>query len=297
MPTPTGIGPEAVPGPPGGGAAVSVAAAREAVAAATDALRAAGCDTPRLDAELLVAEALDVDRGALLTDPDRQVAPAPSRLVMEWVRRRARREPVAYILGRRGFRSIELRVDARVLIPRPETELLVEVAAELVPCGGRVHEAGTGSGAVALALRDERPDLRVTASDASPDAVEVARANAERLAPGLEVVVAPELPPDVVREARAGAIDMVVANLPYVREDEWPLLEPEITRHEPRGALVGGRDGLDAIRALVAAAPRGTPLALEHAPALGPGVRDLLTDATTRLDLAGRERVTVGKAP
>src|ERR671931_67102 len=130
-------------------------------------------------------------------------------------RRGGRREPVAYILGRRGFRRIELEVDPRVLIPRPETELLVEVALEL-PTGAGVHDVGTGSGAVALALLDERPDLRVSASDASAAAVAVARENARRLGIALDVVHAPGLPP--------GEYELVVANLPYVREDEWPRL-------------------------------------------------------------------------
>ena len=265
--------------------------------AATDALAAAGCETPRLDAELLVADALGTDRATLLTEPERPLPPAAARLVMERVRRRAQREPVAYILGRRGFRRLELHVDARVLIPRPETELLVEVAAGIVPRGGRVHDAGTGSGAVALALADERPDLELTASDASEEAVAVARANAERLGLAVAVTVAPELPAAVAAAARAGALDLLTANLPYIRDDEWPQLAPEITRYEPRSALAGGADGLDPIRALVRGAPSGTRLALEHAPAQAAAVRSLLVDAETHPDLAGRERVSVGRAP
>jgi release factor glutamine methyltransferase len=287
-----------VPRPADVPAASWLSATRDAVQAATDAIRAAGSDTPRLDAELLVADSLGVDRAELLVDPDLPLPPHASRLVMERVRRRTGREPVAYILGRKGFRGIELRVDARVLVPRPETELLVEVAAELTPRGGRVHEVGTGSGAVALALRAERPDVRVTASDASPGAVEVALENARRVGSDLEVLVAPGLPPEVAREAAAGHVALVVANLPYVREDEWAGLQPEITRYEPRSALVAGSDGLDAIRALVAGTPRGTGLALEHAPDQGEAVRSLLADAAnTRRDLGGRDRVTVGRAP
>lgn len=208
-------------------------------------------------------------------------------MVGERVRRRVAREPVAYILGRRGFRRIELYVDSRVLIPRPETELLVEVALEL-PSGARVHDVGTGSGAVALALLDERPDLVVSASDASPAAVEVARANAARLGLPLEVSLQRGLAP--------GNHDMVLANLPYVREDEWQGLAPEIRLYEPREALVSGADGLDAIRALVDGAPPGTGLALEHAPGQAATVRALLRDARTLQDLAGHERVTIGSA-
>ena len=265
-----------------------VASARDALTAAVDALRAAGCDTPELDAELLVADALGVDRAALVADRDRDVSGAAARLIGERIRRRVLREPVAYILGRKGFRHIELAVDPRVLVPRPETELLVEVALEL-PAGARVHEVGTGSGAVALALRQERPDLHVTASDESPAAVEAARQNAARLGVDLEIAVVRGLPP--------GDYHLALANLPYVREDEWPGLQPEIVKYEPRDALVAGVDGLDAIRELVAGAPSGMRLALEHAPAQAQAVRDLLRDADTRLDLAGRERVTVGRAP
>ena len=260
--------------------------AREALGAATDALSAAGCGTPRLDAELLIADCLGVDRGALVADPGLAIPGAAARLIGERVRRRIAREPVAYILGRKGFRRIELLVDRRVLIPRPETELLVELALEL-PTGARVHDVGTGSGAVALALRDERPDLAVRASDASVAAVAVARANAERLGLTLEVGVARGLP--------AGQRDLVLANLPYVRADEWSGLAPEIVRYEPREALVAGADGLDAIRELVAGAPPRTRVALEHAPAQAAAVRALLRDPRTLRDLAGRERVTVGE--
>jgi release factor glutamine methyltransferase len=263
-------------------------AVRDALGAAVDALEAAGCDTPRLDAELLIADALGVDRAALVADPGMAVPGAASRLIGERVRRRVLREPVAYILGVKGFRHIELAVDARVLIPRPETELLVEVALEL-PRDARVHEVGTGSGAVALALRDERPDLAVSASDASAAAVEVARANAIRLSAELELSVARGLP--------EGAFDLVLANLPYVSEAEWEGLQPEIVRWEPRTALVAGPDGLEAIRSLVEEAPAGTRLALEHAPHQAAEVRSLLAGAETLRDLAGRERVTTGSAP
>ena len=217
---------------------------REVLDAAVPALTAAGCDTPRLDAELLVADALGADRATVVASPELPIPPAAARLLSERVRRRVGREPVAYILGRKGFRRIELAVDVRVLIPRPETELLVEVALGL-PQGARVHDVGTGSGAVALALLDERPDLVVSASDSSAAAVAVARDNAARLGLPLTVTEARGLP--------AGEFDLVLANLPYVREDEWAGLEPEITRFEPPEALVSGSDGLDAIRELVAA--------------------------------------------
>ncbi len=151
-----------------------------------------------------------------------------------------------------------------------------------------MNDVGTGSGAIALALADERPDLEVSASDASADAVEVARLNAAALGLEVPVVVATGLPP--------GGYDVVVANLPYVREDEWDALAPEIRDHEPREALVSGQDGLDAIRALVAQAPAGTLLVLEHAPGQAAAVRELVPGSETRRDLSGRERVTFGRA-
>ena len=269
---------------------VAVGTVRQAVDAATDALGAAGCDTPRLDAELLVADALGVGRERLHIDPELPVEPAAARTIGASVRRRGRREPVAYILGRRGFRRIELAVDGRVLIPRPETELLVEVALEL-PHGARVHDVGTGSGAVALAIADERPDLAVSASDASAAAVDVARANAARVGLAVEVEHAAGLP-GAAREA-----DLVVANLPYVTEAEWAGLAPEIVRYEPREALVSGADGLDAIRSLILGTPAGLRVALEHAPTQTAAVRELLAGPETLADLSGRDRVTIGRSP
>ena len=167
---------------------------------------------------------------------------------------------MAYILGRSTFRDIELAIDERVLIPRRETGLLVEVAAEL-PEGARVHEVGTGSGAVALALLSERPDLRVTASDLSPEAVESARENAERLGLPLEVTVAEGLP-----DSLDGEVDLVLANLPYVTEVTIDERSPEI-KAEPTIAVTGacGEDGLGVIRGLIEQTPVG--------PANGDGAR------------------------
>ncbi len=273
------------------GAVAGVARAGDALGAAVDALRAAGCETPDLDAALLIADAVRVDRAALVAAPERELTPAESRLVMERVRRRVAREPVAYILGRRWFRELELAVDSRALVPRPETELLVEVAIEL-PEGSTVHDLGTGSGAVALAVKSERPDLAVTASDASPGAVELARANAARLA--LDVAIA-----DAVRGLPSGGpFDLVVANLPYVREDEWAGLEPEITRYEPRAALVAGDDGLDAIRALVEQRAGGHAARARARPATRQQ-RCARCSPRPRRDRTspGRERVTTGSAP
>ena len=271
------------------------ATVREALDSAVIAIAAAGSDTPRLDAELLLAAALGLDRTALFTEPRREVTGPAVRAFQDAVRRRsAGREPVAYILGSKGFRHIDLRVDARVLVPRPETELLVEVALEL-PAGARVVDVGTGSGAVALACKHERPDLDIVATDVSADALEVARSNAAAL--GLDV------------ELREGDLlagvrdcDAVLSNPPYVAEGERASLPPEVARHEPPGALFAGADGLDVIRRLVpAAADAGAALlAIEvgagQAVAVIALVRDAgFIDVGARADLAGIERVVVGR--
>jgi release factor glutamine methyltransferase len=219
---------------------------RDALDSAVIAIAAAGCETPRLDAELLLAHVLGVSRERLLLDCDLAVAGPSVRAFREAVRRRAfEREPVAYICGSRAFRRLQLRCDRRALIPRPETELLVEVACARLPAGASVLDVGTGCGAVALALEDERPDLRVTGSDISADALELARANGEAL--GLDVRwLHADLLAGVPDE-----FDAVVANLPYVAESERASLAPEIMRHEPAGALFAGADGLSCVRRLV----------------------------------------------
>ncbi len=283
-------------------AGVAVSTVREALSAAVDALAAAGVDDPRLDAEVLLAEASGRDRAELAAGPEAEVAPPHARRFGEMVRRRLRREPVAYILGRRGFRHIDLAVDPRVLIPRPETELLVELALERRPA--TVLDVGTGSGAIALAVADELPDCEVTATDTSAGALALARGNAERL--GLA---------DRVRFL-AGSVpagerfDLILANLPYVAEPDWPSLAPEVREWEPREALLAGADGLDAIRAVLAERGRAlSRMALQSSAApvvaleVGEGqagaVSRLLVDAGSvdveaRRDLAGIERVVVG---
>jgi release factor glutamine methyltransferase len=269
---------------------------REALGAACDALAAAGVEDARLDAELLLAEATGWNRARLAAEPEAPIDPGAARRFGEMVRRRLRREPVAYILGRKGFRGLELAVDGRALIPRPETELLVEIALELEP--RTALDVGTGSGAVALAVADELPDCEVTGTDTSAEALGLARQNAERL--GVDSRVSFQR--GTVPEGRR--FELVLANLPYVREEEWESLAPEITRYEPREALVSGADGVEAIAstvpATVAALEPGASLALEVGADQAGAVAELLLDlglgqVEGRQDLAGIPRVVLAR--
>ena len=282
--------------------AVTGASVHEALEAAVDALGAVGVEDPRLDAELLLADAAGWERATLVTDPGTEVPPAAARRFGELVRRRLRREPVAYILGRKGFRHLELAVDGRVLVPRPETELLVELALELRPA--RVLDVGTGSGAIALAVADELPECEVTATDTSPGALEVARANADRL--GLADRV--QFNEGTFPQASKESWDLVLANLPYVAVRDWPSLQPEVTQWEPREALLAGPDGLDVYRAFIPGCAGHLfrypeemtgALAVEVGEGQAPAVAELFRaegfeEIETRRDLAGIERVVLG---
>jgi release factor glutamine methyltransferase len=266
---------------------------RDALDSAVIALTAAGCETPRLDAELLLAAAMGVDRAVIVSDPARGIEPDAARRFMDFAARRREREPVAYILGSKGFRSIELAVDSRVLIPRPETEHLVEAVLDL-PRGARVCDVGTGSGAIALALKAERPDLEVVATDASGEALEVARANAAAL--GLDVAF---FEGDLLADV-PGRLDAVVSNPPYV--EDGAQLAPEIVRFEPALALRAGPDGLDVIRRLLpaAGATGASVVALEVGAGQARAVEALVLESgfesvSVVRDLAGIERVVVGQ--
>ena len=236
-------------------------------------LERAGVETPREDAQALLAHASHTGE--------------PARELLE---RRARREPLAYILGHREFCGLDLLVDSRVLVPTEErTGTLVATARDL-PDGARVHEVGTGSGAVALAVKRDRPGLLVTASDISADAVAVARENARRLRLDLAVWQADGLPP--------GTYDLVLANLPYTDSGQLTQqLPPEEGLFQPGVALWAGADSLGPIRRLIDQTPSGTLMALEHAPHHSPMLRELLDRARTLRDARGAERVTVGWAP
>lgn len=273
------------------------ARAGEAIRAAADALAAAGVESPRLDAEVLLAGLSGIGRADLVTRPETELNPATSREYSVAVRRRLRHEPVAYILGSKGFRHIDLQVDRRVLIPRPETELLVELAVELDAAS--VLEIGTGSGAVALAVADELPACVVVATDTSSDALSVASSNARRLGLDKRIRFLPgSLPPE------GCLVDVILANLPYVPDDD--PLPPDVSRFEPATALYGGPDGTsvisDVLVALEPAGVRAPVIGLEVGLGQAEHVAAMLRatgfpQTEIRPDLAGIDRVVVGRNP
>lgn len=257
---------------------------------ATERFEAAGISTPREDAEAIVADALGVEPKQL-SDAG-EVSEEQAAGIEEKVKLRVAREPLAYVLGWVEFRGIKFGVDKRVLWTRPETELLVEMAKDNLEEGARVHEVGTGSGAIALALMSERPDLVITASDLSEEAVEAARENAEALGLDFDVTVGRGLPDDL------GEVDMVIANLPYISDETVDQRSAEI-HAEPLIAITAdcGADGLGVIRGLISETPSGTLMVLEHDTHHGPAMQELLNDAETLRDYEGNERASVGKAP
>jgi len=274
-------------------AADAVAALRERFAPASP--------TPALDAELLVARVLGFTRAAIAADPGRALAPEELTTLESLARRRLAGEPVAYLTGRREFWSLELEVTPDVLVPRPETELLVERTLAAVAALSRpaVLDLGTGSGAVALAVAASRGDAAVTATDVSPAALAVAKRNAARIGlPNLRFFAG-----DWYAPLGAARFDAIASNPPYVADGDPALAG---LAHEPRLALVAGQDGLAALAAVAAgAAARLAPggrLLLEHGAGQGAAVRALLGDAgfsevRTHRDLAGLERVTEGTRP
>ena len=271
---------------------------RDLLAAATKNL---GGIEARLDAELLLAHVLNVSRAWLYAWPEHAPDAAQREAFEQHVVARERGEPVAYLIGHREFWSLDLEVTPAVLIPRPETELLVEVALEHLPRDRpmRVADLGTGSGAIALALARERPLAQVLATDASDVALDVARRNAARLAVD-NVTFAQG---DWCAALTGGRFELIASNPPYIASDDAHLDTGDL-RREPRMALVSGRDGLDAIRRIVADTSAhlaaGGWLLLEHGWDQAARIRALFesheyTDISSVRDTAGHERVTLGR--
>jgi release factor glutamine methyltransferase len=290
------------------------------VASGTLLLEQAGIETARLDAECLVAAGLGCPRWHLILEPNRRLSPEEFSRILRLLQRRERREPLAYVLGVREFWSLPMAVSAGVLVPRPETETLVEAALAAWgepratsheprtasrEAGPTIVELCTGSGAVAIALAKELPAARVLATDLSWRALRVARANAARhgVAARIEFLRG-DLWRAVNGQAPAGSVDLVVANPPYIRSPELATLMPEV-QWEPRLALDGGADGLRVLREIVASSPdrirSGGVLLLEIGADQAEAVGALLAasgrfePARLRLDLAGRPRVVVAR--
>lgn len=271
------------------------------------ALREAAASLPgesaRAEAEILIGEALGRDRAWLFAHAEYTLAPEERDRFLALLQRRRDGVPIAHILGRRGFWSLDLLVSADTLVPRPETELLVELALERMPreLPARMLDLGTGTGAIALAIASERQHARVTGVDASAAALDVARKNAARNALTHVRLMRSDWYSALVGER----FDLIASNPPYIADDDPHLRQGDL-RFEPRSALASGADGLDAIRIIVRETPmhleRGGWLLIEHGWDQGEAVRALFAAAgfagvETIRDLEQRERVTLGQLP
>ena len=253
--------------------------------------------SPRLDAELLLEHVTGLTRTSFRASPERELPTAAGWSFQQLVKRRMQGEPIAYIRGHQEFWSLLFEVNSDVLIPRPETELLVERALEHIgDQSARVADLGTGSGAVALSIAHERPCIVMHATDVSPRALDVAARNAARL--NIRNVKFAQA--DWFAELADAQFDLIVSNPPYIAEND-PDLQPQVRKHEPIGALIAGRTGLEAIEHIIATAGRhlvsGGWLALEHGWKQAPAVRNLLvrhgfTHVRSHADLSGHERVS-----
>ncbi|MSP97578.1 MAG: peptide chain release factor N(5)-glutamine methyltransferase [Betaproteobacteria bacterium] len=258
-----------------------------------------GCGIEAFEARLLLAHASGLTRAALIAHPETVLDDAQAEAFRTAVEQRRAGQPIAYVVGTRAFHGLTLRVTPDVLIPRPETEMLVEFALERLPAGGAMLDLGTGSGAIALAVKLLRPDAHVTAVDRSQAALAVARANADHQRLDIAFVQGSWFEPLGGRR-----FEVIVSNPPYVAEEDRHLSQGDV-RFEPRCALVGGRDGLEAIRSICTAAPAhllpGGWLCVEHGQGQDPAVRLLfaqsgLESIASRPDLAGIPRIVSGRA-
>lgn len=277
----------------------------EALRAASKLLEAAGCDTPVGDAQWIAAHVLGTSRTMLLAHPDAVLDDGQRDGFEALIARRSNREPLAYLLGTVNFRGLTLEVGPGALVPRPETEVTAERGiARARERGPRptVVDVGTGTGALALAISAEVPQARVFATESSGAARGWALRNLART--GLRVTLLPGHLLEPLHPALGGAVDLVISNPPYVPEAEWAALPDEVRKFEPREALVGGPDGLDAVIRILEDVPRwlthGGWLVLEIAPEHAERVSKLLdvvgyTDVTVTPDLAGRDRVVEGR--
>lgn len=264
-----------------------------------------GSDSPRLDAELLLAHSCNWQRIQLYTNYDQPLTPDQRGRMRELVRRRAQAEPVAYLIGYREFFGLDFAVSPAVLVPRPDTETLVRTALDALRdvTNPRVLDVGTGSGCIAVTLAVHCPTAHVTAVDISADALQVAGRNAatHEVADRITFVES-----DLFAELPTSAFDLIVSNPPYIRQDEMATLQPDVRDHEPHGALLGGDDGLDVVRRIVASAREylnsGGRLMLEIDDAQAASTAALLSaggfeSIAIEKDLSGCQRVVQGQAP
>jgi release factor glutamine methyltransferase len=291
-----GTGPEAPPARRG--------TVGEALRAAERLLELAGIDTPRGDAQWIAAEALGMSRAGIFVDADQPFPEEKRELFELLIARRAHREPLGYVVGTINFRGLELEIGPGVLVPRPETEVTAGRAIDLARERPRstVVDVGAGSGAIALAVAAEVPSARVFATEPSAAARAWALRNLART--GLRVTLLPGEMLDPLHPALGGAVDVIVSNPPYVPDERWPSLPPEVRDHEPREAVCGGSDGLGVVVRILEEAPRwlavGGWLVVELDEEQTTKVAKLLrvigyTDVAVTPDLAGRERIVEGR--